>query len=58
MLSMEETYRAHSQTVYRYLLSLTRNAEFEELTQETFLSGDKKRGAVRRQLQGVDWRAR
>lgn len=37
MLSMEETYRAHSQTVYRYLLSLTRNAELsEELTQETF----------------------
>ena len=34
---MEETYRAHSQTVYRYLLSLTRNAELsEELTQETF----------------------
>jgi RNA polymerase sigma-70 factor (ECF subfamily) len=37
MLSMEETYKAHSQTVYRYLLSLTRNAELsEELTQETF----------------------
>ena len=37
MLSMEETYRAHSKTVYRYLLSLTHNAELsEELTQETF----------------------
>ena len=37
MLSMEEIYIAHSQTVYRYLLSLTRNAELsEELTQETF----------------------
>ena len=37
MLSMEETYKAHSQTVYRFLLSLTRNAELsEELTQETF----------------------
>jgi RNA polymerase sigma-70 factor (ECF subfamily) len=37
MLSMEETYKAHSQTVYRYLLSLTHNAALsEELTQETF----------------------
>jgi len=37
MLSMEETYKAYSQTVYHYLLSLTRNAELsEELTQETF----------------------
>ena len=37
MLPMEETYKAYSQTVYRYLLSLTRNAELsEELTQETF----------------------
>ena len=37
MLSMEDTYKAHSQTVYRYLLSLTHNAELsEELTQETF----------------------
>jgi RNA polymerase sigma-70 factor (ECF subfamily) len=37
MLSMEEIYRAHSQTVYRYLLSLTHKADLsEELTQETF----------------------
>lgn len=37
MLSMEEIYREHSQTVYGYLLSLTRNADTaEELTQETF----------------------
>lgn len=37
MLSMEEIYRAHAQTVYRYLLSLTRDADLsEELTQETF----------------------
>lgn len=34
---MEEIYKAHSKTVYRYLLSLTRNEELsEELTQETF----------------------
>lgn len=37
MLSMEEVYRTHSRMVYRYLLSLTRNASLsEELTQETF----------------------
>lgn len=37
MLSMDEVYRRHSQTVYRYLLSLTRDeALAEELTQETF----------------------
>lgn len=37
MLSMEEVYRSHSRTVYRYLLSLTRDASLsEELTQETF----------------------
>ncbi len=37
MLSMEDTYKAHSKTVYHYLLSLTRNTELsEELTQETF----------------------
>ncbi|MEA4966337.1 MAG: sigma-70 family RNA polymerase sigma factor [Oscillospiraceae bacterium] len=37
MLSIEEVYRAHSQTVYRYLLSLTHDADTsEELTQETF----------------------
>jgi RNA polymerase sigma-70 factor (ECF subfamily) len=39
---MEETYKTHSQTVYRYLLSLTRNAELsEELTQETFFQAVK-----------------
>ena len=37
MLSMDEVYRSHSQTVYRYLLSLTHDADAaEELTQETF----------------------
>ncbi len=34
---MEEIYKRHAQTVYRYLLTLTRDAELaEELTQETF----------------------
>ncbi|MEA4934146.1 MAG: sigma-70 family RNA polymerase sigma factor [Lawsonibacter sp.] len=37
MQSMDEIYRAHSQTVYRYLFSLTHDAVVsEELTQETF----------------------
>ena len=37
MLSMDEVYRTHAQTVYRYLFSLTRDAGLsEELTQETF----------------------
>lgn len=37
MQSMEEIYQAHAQTVYRYLLSLTRDSDLaEELTQEVF----------------------
>lgn len=37
MQTMEEIYQQYAQTVYRYLLSLTRNADLaEELTQETF----------------------
>ena len=37
MQSMDEIYREHAQTVYRYLLSRTRNPDIaEELTQETF----------------------
>lgn len=37
MQSMDEIYREHAQTVYRYLLSRTRNPDVaEEITQETF----------------------
>ena len=37
MISMDEVYRAHAQTVYRYLFSLTHDAALsEELTQDTF----------------------
>lgn len=37
MQSMDEVYRAHSKSVYLYLLSLTHNTQVsEELTQETF----------------------
>ena len=37
MQSMDEIYNRYARTVYRYLLSLTRDADLsEELTQETF----------------------
>ncbi len=37
MQKMDEIYQRYAQTVYRYLLSLTRDADLaEELTQETF----------------------
>ena len=37
MQPIEEIYKQHAQTVYRYLLTLTRDADLaEELTQETF----------------------
>ncbi len=37
MLQMEEVYRDYARVVYRYLLTLTRDAHLaEELTQETF----------------------
>lgn len=37
MQPIDEIYRAYSQTVYRFLLSLTHDADIsEELTQETF----------------------
>ncbi|MBE7009681.1 MAG: sigma-70 family RNA polymerase sigma factor [Ruminococcaceae bacterium] len=37
MQPMEEVYQQYAQTVYRYLLSLTRDGDLaEELTQETF----------------------
>ena len=37
MQSMDEIYQEYAQTVYKYLISLTHNADLaEELTQETF----------------------
>ena len=34
---MEEIYQKYAQTVYKYLLSMTRDSQLaEELTQETF----------------------
>lgn len=38
MDSMEQIYKNHAKTVYRFLLSKTRDPDLaEELTQETFL---------------------
>ncbi|MFV0352043.1 MAG: sigma factor [Oscillospiraceae bacterium] len=40
---MEEIYKQHAQTVYRYLLSLSRSHTMaEELTQETFYRARQK----------------
>ena len=42
MHEIEEIYEAHAQTVYKYLLSLTRDEDLaEELTSETFYQGMK-----------------
>lgn len=45
MQSVEQVYKEHAQTVYRYLLSITRDAHLsEELTQETFYQAVKSIG--------------
>ena len=45
MQSMEEIYRQHAQTVYRFLLTHTRDADLaEELTQETFYQAIRSSG--------------
>ena len=45
MQPMEEIYRQYARTVYKYLLSLTRDADLaEELTQETFYQAIKSSG--------------
>ena len=43
MQNMEEIYKEYFETIYKYLLCLTRNSDIsEELTQETFLKAVKK----------------
>lgn len=45
MQSIEEVYRQHAQTVFRYLLSLTGDEDLsEELTQETFYQAIRSSG--------------
>ena len=42
---MEEIYQKYAQTVYKYLLSMTRDSQLaEELTQETFYQAVKSIG--------------
>lgn len=56
MPSMDEVYRAHSQTVYGYLLSLTHNPNIaEELTQETFYQAVKSIGSFDHSCKITTW---
>ena len=56
MQSMEEIYRQHAQTVYRYLLAQTRSADLaEELTQETFYQAVRTAGQYRGEGRLTTW---
>ena len=56
MQSMEEIYRQHAQTVYRYLLAQTRSADLaEELTQETFYQAVRTAGQYRGEGKLTTW---
>lgn len=56
MKNMEEVYRAHAQTVYRYLLSRTGDSDVsEELTQETFYQAVKSANKFNGSCAVVTW---
>lgn len=56
MQSMEEIYRQHAQTVYRYLLAQTRSADLaEEMTQETFYQAVRTAGQYRGEGKLTTW---
>ena len=56
MQSMEDIYRQHAQTVYRYLLAKTRSADLaEELTQETFYQAVRTAGRYRGEGKLTTW---
>lgn len=56
MKNMEEVYRAHAQTVYRYLLSRTSDSDVsEELTQETFYQAVKSANKFNGSCAVVTW---
>ena len=56
MKNMEEVYRAHAQTVYRYLLSRTGDPDVsEELTQETFYQAVKSANKFNGSCAVVTW---
>lgn len=56
MQSMEEIYRQHAQTVYRFLLVQTRSADLaEELTQETFYQAVRTAGQYRGEGKLTTW---
>ena len=59
MQSMEEIYRQHAQTVYRYLLAQTRSADLaEELTQETFFRAYMNYSSLRDREKAPSWLCR
>ena len=46
MQDMDAVYRQHAQTVFKYLMSLTHDADLaEELTQETFYQAVRRNGS-------------
>ena len=52
----DDIYRAYAQTVYRYLLALTRDADLaEELTQETFYQAIRSVGRFRGESRVSTW---
>ncbi len=56
MQSMEEIYRQHAQTVYRFLLTHTRDADLaEELTQETFYQAIRSSGRFDESCKVTTW---
>lgn len=56
MQDLEELYRQHAQTVYRYLLAKTRSADLaEELTQETFYQAVRTIGSFRGESRVATW---
>lgn len=56
MQSMEEMYQQHANTVYQYLLYLSKNPELaEDLTQETFVIAVLKIGTFRGECKVSTW---
>ena len=56
MQNMEEIYQQYSNTIYKYLLCLTKNHELaEDLTQETFVIAVKKINGFRGECQLSSW---
>lgn len=56
MFSIEELYKEHAKMIYRYLFSLTQNADLsEELTQETFYQAIRSLQSYREDCKITTW---